>query len=118
METQLAKSTSGFLVGDRLTIADISCWGWVNSHGMVPQTYLRGTELIGVTSVDWAGVSLDEFPNLASWVERIQARKASSKGANVPKSSHKKQLTDEEKEKLAKEASAWILQGNEHTAKK
>ncbi|PHH60605.1 hypothetical protein CDD81_1432 [Ophiocordyceps australis] len=32
METQLAKSQSGFLVGDRLTIADISCWGWVAAH--------------------------------------------------------------------------------------
>lgn len=33
METQLAKSTSGFLVGDRLTIADIICIGWVGAHG-------------------------------------------------------------------------------------
>jgi glutathione S-transferase len=35
MESQLAKSTSGFLVGDRVTIADISAWGWVASHGKV-----------------------------------------------------------------------------------
>ncbi|KAL7795087.1 glutathione S-transferase [Trichoderma ceciliae] len=28
MNSQLAKSTSGFLVGDRVTIADISAWGW------------------------------------------------------------------------------------------
>lgn len=32
MDTHLAKSPSGFLVGDRVTIADISCWGWVASH--------------------------------------------------------------------------------------
>jgi glutathione S-transferase len=31
METQLSKSTSGYLVGDRCTIADIACWGWVAS---------------------------------------------------------------------------------------
>ena len=31
LDTALAKSKSGFLVGDRLTIADISCWGWVAS---------------------------------------------------------------------------------------
>lgn len=31
MDTALAKSTSGFLVGDRVTIADISSWGWVSS---------------------------------------------------------------------------------------
>lgn len=29
MDTALAKSNSGFLVGDRCTIADMSCWGWV-----------------------------------------------------------------------------------------
>lgn len=33
MEGQLEKSTSGYLVGDRCTVADISCWGWVAMHG-------------------------------------------------------------------------------------
>jgi glutathione S-transferase len=32
VDTQLEKSKSGYLVGDRCTIADISCWGWVASH--------------------------------------------------------------------------------------
>jgi len=98
MESQLAKSTSGFLVGDRLTIADIACWGWVNAH-------------------DWAGVPLDEFPHVAAWVEKIHAREASARGANIPKSLTSKKLTEEEKEKLAKETSSWILQGQEHTKK-
>lgn len=31
MDTHLAKSPSGYLVGDRVTIADISCWGWVKA---------------------------------------------------------------------------------------
>jgi glutathione S-transferase len=31
MDTHLEKSASGYLVGDRCTIADISCWGWVAS---------------------------------------------------------------------------------------
>lgn len=31
MDTTLAKSKSGFLVGDRVTVADMSCWGWVAS---------------------------------------------------------------------------------------
>lgn len=34
MDTALSKSSSGFLVGDRVTIADISCWGWVASSSM------------------------------------------------------------------------------------
>jgi glutathione S-transferase len=29
LDTQLSKSTSGYLVGDKCTIADLSCWGWV-----------------------------------------------------------------------------------------
>lgn len=33
METQLAKSSHGYLVGDRVTIADIACWGWIANHG-------------------------------------------------------------------------------------
>ena len=32
MDTALAKSSSGYLVGDRATIADFACWGWVASH--------------------------------------------------------------------------------------
>ena len=32
MDTHLGQSTHGFLVGDRVTIADIACWGWVASH--------------------------------------------------------------------------------------
>lgn len=32
MDEHLAKSPHGYLVGDRVTIADISCWGWVASH--------------------------------------------------------------------------------------
>jgi glutathione S-transferase len=31
MDKHLEDSSSGFLVGDRLTIADIACWGWVSS---------------------------------------------------------------------------------------
>ncbi|KAK5662942.1 hypothetical protein OQA88_6354 [Cercophora sp. LCS_1] len=92
MEDQLATSTSGYLVGDRMTIADISCWGWVNSH-------------------DWAGVSIDGFPKLKEWLERMRARPGVAKGAKVPKKdAPAKKLTDEE---IAEEARAWIMKGNE-----
>lgn len=33
MDQHLQKSSSGYLVGDRCTIADISCWGWVAAAG-------------------------------------------------------------------------------------
>lgn len=33
MDTHLAKSPHGLLVGDRVTIADIACFGWIVNHG-------------------------------------------------------------------------------------
>lgn len=38
LDTALEKSTSGFIVGDRLTVADIACWGWVASASESPNT--------------------------------------------------------------------------------
>merc|ERR1712000_607054 len=45
MDTHLANSKSGYLVGDKATIADISCWGWVASYF-------------------WGGIDIEEFPHL------------------------------------------------------
>ncbi|KAK1827064.1 disulfide-bond oxidoreductase YfcG [Podospora conica] len=97
MEAQLEKSTSGYLVGDKCTVADISCWGWVAAH-------------------DWAGVSIEEFPNLKAWLFRMLERPGVEKGRHVP--SHHgafDKLSEEEKEKQAKEASKWVMAGNDHT---
>ncbi len=46
LNTQLEKSTSGYLVGDKCTIADIAHYGWI-------------------TAAAWAGVDIDEFPSLS-----------------------------------------------------
>ncbi|MCW8864741.1 MAG: glutathione binding-like protein [Colwellia sp.] len=47
------------------SIADMANWCWVHTH-------------------DWSGVSLDDFPNLARWVEQIAQRPAVQKGILVP----------------------------------
>lgn len=47
MDTALAKSTSGFLVGDRVTIADMSCWGWVAAGSKSP---VSAAEALGTMS--------------------------------------------------------------------
>jgi glutathione S-transferase len=95
MDTALAKSSSGYLVGDRATIADFACWGWVASH-------------------HWAGVDLDEFPHLEKWLEKLLARPGLEKGRNVPTPHtallHKK-LNAEELEEMAKHTRAWVQQG-------
>jgi glutathione S-transferase len=41
MDTQLKESSSGYLVGDKATIADFSCWGWVSSHRGLPCSLVR-----------------------------------------------------------------------------
>jgi len=101
LDKHLEKSTSGFLVGDRLTIADIAHWGWVAAAG-------------------WAGVDIDDFPYLKKWEEFIAARPAVEKGRHVP-SPHtiKETLKDAAKIKAAEEQSkAWIQTGMAADAKK
>ncbi|KAK4226865.1 disulfide-bond oxidoreductase YfcG [Podospora fimiseda] len=102
LEKQLSNSTSGYLVGDRITIADIACWGWVAaSH--------------------WAGIDVDKFPKLAEWVDRVLARPATERGRHVP-SRHTaldvKNLTQEELDKKAETSKAWVQKGMAEDAKK
>ncbi|KAJ6788417.1 hypothetical protein PWT90_04698 [Aphanocladium album] len=66
MEGQLAKNPHGYLVGDRLTIADIACWGWVANH-----------------TAD--GVALDELPNVEKWIKKLLERPGFEKGRHIPK---------------------------------
>ena len=60
-----AQSASGFLVGDRLTIADVTTYGWVRSAG-------------------WADVDIAAFPHLLAWEKRLEARPAFARGRDVP----------------------------------
>ncbi len=53
-----------YLAGD-YSIADIANWCWVRSH-------------------DWAGVAIDDLPDLQAWVERIYARPAVQAGLEKP----------------------------------
>ncbi|KAK1770370.1 glutathione S-transferase [Phialemonium atrogriseum] len=101
MNTQLGK-TNAYLVGDKITIADLSSWGWVAGH-------------------HWAGINIDDFPHLKAWLERVLARPASEKGRHVP-SRHtaleQKNLSQEELDKKAEQARAWVQQGMAADAKK
>jgi len=65
LDAHLAKSESGFLVGDHITIADISLWGWV-------------------ANVGWAGVDIEEFPHLKAWEEKLLQRPAVERGRHIP----------------------------------
>ena len=53
-----------FLAGD-YSIADIANWSWVCLHF-------------------WAGVEIDDLPNLGRWLEAIRARPAVQRGVVIP----------------------------------
>ncbi|OJJ85630.1 glutathione S-transferase family protein [Aspergillus glaucus CBS 516.65] len=100
LDQHLSTSKSGWLVGDRVTIADISHWGWVAAAG-------------------WAGVDIEEYPHLKAWEERMAAREGVEKGRHVPEKHTIKDLlkNKEEMEKKAEEARAWIQEGMKKDAK-
>jgi glutathione S-transferase len=50
---------------DDYSIADIAHWGWVRAHA-------------------WAGVDIDDLPNLSRWNEAMAARPACQRGVEVP----------------------------------
>jgi len=62
------KQNGDWLVGDRLTVADIANFTWVNRASLIE-------------------IDLKEFPHLNAWVERINAREAVKRGLDVPKKS-------------------------------
>jgi GST-like protein len=52
-------------LADDYSIADIANWGWVRAHA-------------------WAGVDIDDLPNLSRWNEAMAARPACQRGVDVP----------------------------------
>ena len=62
LDAQLAKHE--WLAGD-YSLADIANYAWVRIHG-------------------WAGVEIDDLPNLRRWVDAIAARPAVQRGLAVP----------------------------------
>lgn len=78
------------------SIADINVWPWVKGY-------------------KWSGIeNLDAFPNLAKWIDRIAERPTTKLAINVPEAKTAPK-TKEEEEAAAKEASAWILRGQNQT---
>lgn len=87
MEAHLAKSPHGLLVGDRVTIADIACLGWVANHG---KTFLSTPyKLFCVPNCKMQlplgldGVSLDKYPSLEKWLKKLLARPSYEKAQRM-----------------------------------
>ena len=101
LDKHLAESSSGYLVGNKCTIADISHWGWVTAAG-------------------WAGVDINAFPNLKAWDDRMLARPAVERGRHVPDPHRIKELLADKEaaEKHARESAKWVQQGQAEDAKR
>lgn len=65
MEDVLEQTKSGFLVGDRLTIADVACWPWIALGKMI-------------------NIDISEYPRLAQWFESLEKMEEFAKGRNIP----------------------------------
>ncbi|KAL9007718.1 MAG: hypothetical protein Q9173_007075 [Seirophora scorigena] len=102
LEDRLAEQTKTptkdgpWIVGDRMTIADIANFSWVNC-------------------AEWAGVDVSQFKNLSHWLDRINERAAVKRGLDVPEpfTMKEKLKTKEGEEEYAKHHSQWIMKGQE-----
>jgi len=94
LDTQLACSTSGFLVGDHISIADVAALSWV---------------IFG----PYVDVELGQFPGLQKWEAMMSARTGISRGFHVPKQLGIKSGDPAAVEAYAKHNTDWILKGME-----
>ncbi|KAI0167317.1 glutathione S-transferase [Pestalotiopsis sp. NC0098] len=95
MDTALQSSKSGYLVGDKCTLADISSWGWV-------------------AVAAGSGVDINEFPALKKWRDLLLTRPGLEKGRHVPsphKALEQENLTEEQIAEAAKKNAGWIQAG-------
>lgn len=94
LDTHLAASPSGYIVGDRVTIADIAIWPWASAY-----------KYSGLSSID-------EFPHVKKWMYTLLARPGFEEGRNAP-GPHKylkmNDMSEEELNGIAASLGTWIL---------
>ncbi|ODV97781.1 hypothetical protein PACTADRAFT_31211 [Pachysolen tannophilus NRRL Y-2460] len=67
LEGQLKKNGTGYLVGNKLTLADFTTWPWVNRH-------------------KFSKISMEKFPVLEQWRENIAQLEITKIATNIPPS--------------------------------
>ncbi|CAL8578407.1 Glutathione S-transferase 2 [Xanthoria parietina] len=90
-----------WIVGDRMTIADIANFAWVNW-------------------AEWAGIDVKPFELLNRWLDRINERSAVKRGLDVPEPflMKEKLKSKEGEEEYAQHHSRWVMKGQEADQKK
>ncbi|XPS81309.1 Glutathione transferase [Ascochyta lentis] len=101
LDKHLASDKRPYLTGEKCTIADISHWGWVAAAG-------------------WAGVEIEDYPNLKAWEERMAERSGVEKGRHVPDPHKIKELLKDKAkmEQYAAESRKWVQAGMKADAEK
>jgi glutathione S-transferase len=99
LDKHLESSSSGFLVGDHVSTADITIIGWVMWAA-------------------WTGIDIDDFPRLKAWEEMMSKRPGVDRGKDVLQKMKVKDMRREEMEKALKATSDWIIKGMNDDAKK
>lgn len=95
LDTHLAQSTSGYLVGDRCTIADIAHYGWIQASF-------------------WCEIDLSEFKNLEKWLDLMDTRPGVQRGRAVPappKHTRETMRDPEALKKAGEEGAKWVQSG-------
>ncbi|ETS73710.1 hypothetical protein PFICI_14656 [Pestalotiopsis fici W106-1] len=94
LDTHLAANSSGYIIGDRVTIADIAIWPWVGAY-----------KYSGLSSID-------EFPHVKKWLYTLLVRPGFEEGRNAP-GPHKyldmNSMSEEELNAIAASLGTWIL---------
>ena len=80
-----------YLAGNDYTIADIATWPWARGY-------------------EWGGISIDGLTNLAHWIDKIAERPAVKRGRDVPEPRNVDDMSEEEKQKMAKEVRNIIME--------
>ncbi|KAF2166312.1 hypothetical protein M409DRAFT_36756 [Zasmidium cellare ATCC 36951] len=101
VDKHLETTATDFLVGGKMTIADIALWCWVDS-------------------ASFTNIDVSEFPTLQRWHKRISARPAVQKGRKIPAGADLNQVikNSADFEKFLSGNREWIAQGLSDDARK
>ncbi|KAG4421105.1 hypothetical protein IFR04_005748 [Cadophora malorum] len=89
LDDHLKKSASGYIVGDKVTIADIACWGWASA-------------------AHWSGINLEEFPAVKSWMYTLLKRPGFENGRHVPTRNTFLDMLNQSNEEIAGQAAPYL----------
>ncbi|TDZ39364.1 Disulfide-bond oxidoreductase YfcG [Colletotrichum spinosum] len=114
LNAHLATSPFGYIIGDRVTIADIAIWPWVGAYSKrMSRIAARSASLTCLVPPGFCGLSsIDEFPRVKKWYYTLLARPGFEEGRNAPGPDRylkMNDMSDEELKEVAASLGTWVL---------